>query len=122
MALGEKAVLVLVTAGARDDAERIGEGLVVEHLAACCNVIPTVASFYYWEGQLQRDHEALLLIKTLESLRALDYRNYEIAPRVEEYVRTHHTYQMPEILQVPIEGGSSAYLNWLEEQVAKPRG
>ena len=112
MAMGEKAVLVLVTAGARDDAERLGEGLVVEHLAACCNVIPTVASFYYWDGQLQRDHEALLLIKTLESL----------APKVEEYVRSHHTYEVPEILQVPIEGGSSAYLNWLEEQVAKPRG
>ena len=101
---------MLVTAGARNDAERIGEGLVVEHLAASCNVIPTVASFYYWNGQLQRDHEALLLIKTLTSL----------ASQVEEYVRSHHTHEMPEILQVPIEGGSSAYLSWLEEQVAKP--
>jgi periplasmic divalent cation tolerance protein len=110
MAMVEKAVLILVTAAARNDAERIGEGLVVEHLAACCNVIPTVASFYYWDGLLQRNHEALLLIKTLESL----------APKVEEYVRTHHTYELPEILHVPIEGGSSAYLSWLEEQVAKP--
>jgi periplasmic divalent cation tolerance protein len=108
--LGEKAVLILVTAGARDDAERIGEGLVVERLAACCNVIPTVASFYYWDNQLQRDHEALLLVKTLESL----------APAVEEYIRSHHTYDLPEIIEVPIEGGSSAYLNWLEQQVAKP--
>jgi periplasmic divalent cation tolerance protein len=108
--VGEKAVLVLVTAGARNDAERIGEGLVVERLAACCNVIPTVASFYYWEDQLQREHEALLLVKTLESL----------APAVEEYIRSHHTYQLPEIIQVPIEGGSSAYLSWLEKQVAKP--
>lgn len=105
-----KAVLILVTAGGRDDAERIGEGLVVEHLAACCNVIPTVASFYYWQDQLQRDHEALLLVKTLESL----------APAVQEYIRTHHTYELPEIIQVPIDGGSSAYLNWLEQQVAKP--
>jgi periplasmic divalent cation tolerance protein len=108
--LEEKAVLILVTAGARDDAERIGEGLVVERLAACCNVIPTVASFYYWENQLQRGHEALLLVKTLESL----------APAVEEYVRSHHSYELPEIIQVPIDGGSSAYLNWLEQQVAKP--
>jgi len=108
--MAEKAVLILVTAGGRDDAERIGEGLIVEHLAASCNVIPTVASFYYWDGQLKRDHEALLLIKTLESL----------AAKVDEYVRTHHAYDLPEILQVPIEGGSSAYLNWLGEQVAKP--
>jgi periplasmic divalent cation tolerance protein len=110
MAMAEKAVLILVTAGGRDDAERIGEGLIVEHLAASCNVIPTVASFYYWDGQLKRDHEALLLIKTLESL----------APKVEEYVRSHHAYDLPEILQVPIQGGSSAYLSWLEDQVAKP--
>jgi periplasmic divalent cation tolerance protein len=108
--MAEKAVLILVTAGGRDDAERIGEGLIVEHLAASCNVIPTVASFYYWDGQLKRDHEALLLIKTLESL----------APKVEEYVRSHHAYDLPEILQVPIQGGSSAYLSWLEDQVAKP--
>ena len=103
-------MLILVTAGGRDDAERIGEALVVEHLAACCSVVPSVASFYYWEGQLQREHEGLLIVKTLESL----------APQVQEYVRAHHTYDVPEILQVPIEGGSSAYLDWLEKQVANP--
>ena len=108
--MSERAVLILVTTGGRDDAERIGEGLVVERLAACCNVVPTVASFYYWEGQLRRVHEALLLVKTLESL----------APAVQEYVTSHHPYELPEIIQLPIEGGSSAYLNWLEEQVAKP--
>lgn len=108
--LAEKSVLIIVTTDGRDEAEKIGEGLVVERLAACCNVIPTVASFYYWEGQLQRDHEAILLIKTLESL----------APKVEEYVRSHHTNALPEIIEVPIQGGSSAYLNWLEKQVAKP--
>lgn len=102
--------MILVTTGGRDDAERIGEALVVEHLAACCSVVPTVHSFYFWDGQLQRGHEALLLIKTLESRVAA----------VEEFVRKHHDYEMPEIIQVPIEGGSSAYLSWLEQQVAKP--
>jgi periplasmic divalent cation tolerance protein len=108
--MGEKAVLIMVTTGARDDAERLGEALVVEHLAACCSVVPTVRSFYYEEDQLQREHEALLLVKTLESR----------AAAVQEYVKTHHEYVLPEILQIPIEGGSSAYLNWLERQVAKP--
>ena len=102
--------MILVTTGARDDAERIGEGLVEEHLAACCSVVPTVHSFYYWEGQLQREHEALLLIKTVDSR----------AAAVQEYVRAHHEYQLPEILQLPIEGGSSAYLDWLAGQVASP--
>jgi periplasmic divalent cation tolerance protein len=106
----EKAVLILVTTGGRDDAERIGEALVVEKLAACCSVVPTVHSFYYWDEQLQREHEALLLIKTLRSL----------SPAVQDFVRAHHSYELPEILEVPIEGGSSNYLNWLEAQVAKP--
>ena len=108
--MGEKAVLVMVTLGGRDDAERLGEALVVEHLAACCSVIPTVHSFYYWDEQLQREHEALLLIKTLESR----------ASAVQEFVRSHHEYEIPEILQIPIQGGYSAYLNWLEKQVTQP--
>ena len=101
----------MVTTGGRDDAERLGEALVVEHLAACCSVVPTVHSFYYWEGQLKREHEALLLVKTVESR----------AEAVQEYVRSHHEYELPEILQIAVEGGSPAYLKWLEEQVIQAR-
>ena len=108
--MGEKAVLILVTTGARDDAERLGEALVVQHLAACCSVVPTVHSIYYWNGQLQREHEALLMVKTVESR----------AQAVQEYVQSHHDYELPEILQVAIDGGSSKYMSWLEAQVAKP--
>jgi periplasmic divalent cation tolerance protein len=108
--MGEKAVLIMVTTGGRDDAERLGEALVVEHLAGCCSIVPMVHSIYYWDDQLKREHEALLLIKTVESK----------AAAVQEFVRTHHDYEVPEILQIAIEGGSSAYLNWLEKQVAKP--
>ncbi len=105
----EKPVLIMVTTGGRNDAERIGEALVVEHLAACCSVVPMIHSFYYWEGQLKREHEALLLIKTVESR----------AAAVQEFVRKNHAYELPEILQVPIDGGFPAYLRWLEEQVAQ---
>lgn len=105
-------MLILVTTGARDDAERLGEALVVEHLAGCCSVVPIVHSFYYWDGQLQREHEALLIVKTLESS----------AGAVQEFVRSHHEYELPEIIQVPIEGGSSAYLSWLEKQVTRVSG
>jgi periplasmic divalent cation tolerance protein len=99
----------MVTTGGRNDAERIGEALVVEHLAACCSVVPMIHSFYYWEGQLKREHEALLMIKTVESRSAA----------VQEYVLTHHEYDLPEILQVAIEGGFPGYLKWLEEQVTR---
>ena len=107
--MGDRAVLIMVTTGGRDDAERLGEALVVEHLAGCCSVIPTVHSVYYWEGRLKREHEALLLVKTLESR----------AAAVQEYVRSHHEYELPEILQITVEGGSSEYLNWLAEQVTQ---
>jgi periplasmic divalent cation tolerance protein len=71
--------------------------------------VPTVHSFYYWEGQLKREHEALLLVKTVESR----------ASAVQEFVKSHHEYDLPEILQVAVEGGSAAYLTWLQEQVAQ---
>jgi periplasmic divalent cation tolerance protein len=101
----------MVTTGGRNDAERIGEGLVVERLAACCSVVPTVHSIFYWEGQLKREHEALLLVKTVESR----------AKAVQEYVRSQHSYEVPEILQIGIEDGLPKYLEWLADQVAEPR-
>jgi periplasmic divalent cation tolerance protein len=105
--VADRAVVIMVTTGGRDDAERLGEALVVEHLAGCCSVIPTVHSTYYWEGQLKREHEALLLVKTTESR----------AAACQQYIRDHHEYELPEILQVAVEGGSAAYLKWLTEQV-----
>lgn len=107
--MGDKAVLIMVTTGGRNDAERLGEALVVEHLAGCCSVVPTVHSVYYWDGQLKREHEALLLVKTVESKSAA----------VQEYVRSHHDSELPEILQIAVEGGSPAYLKWLEDQVVQ---
>lgn len=100
----------MVTTGGRNDAERLAEGLIEGRLAACCSVIPTVHSFYYWDGQLKREHEALLLVKTVESR----------AQAVQEYVRSHHTYELPEIIQFGIEGGLPPYLEWLADQVAEP--
>jgi periplasmic divalent cation tolerance protein len=97
----------MVTTGGRDDAERLGEGLVVEHLAACCSVVPTVHSFYYWEGLLKREHEALLLVKTVESR----------AAAVQAYLLEHHEYEVPEIMQVVVDDASPAYLQWLLDQV-----
>lgn len=109
--MAEQPVLIMVSTRGRDDAEQLGEALVVARLAACCNVVPSVASFYYWDDQLQREHEALLLIKTLESK----------ADVVQEFVRAHHDYDLLEMIRLPIAGGHSPYLNWLEKQVTQPR-
>ena len=101
-------VLIMVTAGGRNDAEKLGEGLVEGRMAACCTVIPMVHSFYYEEGQLKREHESLLLIKTVESR----------AKAVQAYVLANHSYDVPEILLIPIESGSPAYIQWLADQVS----
>jgi periplasmic divalent cation tolerance protein len=103
-------ILILVTAGGRNDAERLGEALVVDHLAASCSVLPTVHSFFFADGLLQRDHEALLIVRTLTSKRA----------QVMEYLNDHHSHARPEILEIKVAGGSVPYLDWLAEQVTKP--
>ncbi len=110
MADGDAPILIMVTAGGRDDAERLGEALVVEHLAASCSVVPTVHSFYFSEDLLQREHEALLMVRTVDSRRAA----------VMEYIEEHHAHVRPEILEVRVEGGSAPYLDWLSGQVSKP--
>ena len=109
MAAEDRPVLIMVTAGGRDDAERLAEGLVTSHLAGCCSVVPMVHSVFYWEGQLQREHESLLLIKTVESR----------AEAAQEYIRAHHSYDVPEILKLSVDGGSPKYLQWLADQVSQ---
>ena len=100
----------MVTAGGRNDAERLAEGLVEARVAACCSVIPMVHSFYYEGEQMKREHESLLLIKTVESR----------ASAVQDYVQANHGYDVPEIVQIAIESGLPAYLQWLADQVAEP--
>jgi periplasmic divalent cation tolerance protein len=105
-----RAVLLLVSAGSRDEAERLGEGTVEARLAACGTVIPSVHSFYHWEGRLQREHEAILIVKTSAAK----------AAAAQDYIRRHHSYELPEILQLDVNGGSAEYLEWLLKEVESP--
>ncbi len=96
-------VVIFVTVGSEDEAERIAQALVGEHLAACVNIVSPVRSIYYWEGQVQHDQELLLLIKTRAALFAT----------VEQRVKQLHSYHTPEIIALPIAAGSAEYLQWL---------
>lgn len=98
----------MVSAGTRDEAERLGEGLVEAGLAACGTVIPTVHSFFRWEGRMQREHEALLLIKTV----------FDRVEAAQAFLQEHHTYKVPEMLTIDIAGGYGPYLDWLLGQTA----
>jgi periplasmic divalent cation tolerance protein len=97
------AVCVVMTAvGSEAAAEVLAQQLVQTQLAACVQVMP-VKSFYVWQGQSRKDAEYLLLIKTRAALYA----------QVESYILAHHPYETPEILQLPVAVGASAYLQWL---------
>jgi len=99
--------LVLTTCGNREVADRLAGALVERRLAACVNVLPGVSSTYRWQGQIERDEEVLVLIKTLQ--RKLD--------AVAAAIREISGYELPEVVAVDIAGGSADYLAWVAESV-----
>ena len=101
----EQFVVVLVTAGDADEAARLGRTLVEERLAACANVVGPIRSIYRWEGKVEDAPEHLLLLKA----RAADLAV------VDARVRALHSYDVPEVLALPVAGGSAAYLAWLAQ-------
>ncbi len=101
-----KHYLVINTCPDLATAQRLAEIVVGGKFAACVNVVPGVQSIYAWNGALQHDQECLLYIKT----RADRYA------ALEEALRRHHPYELPEIIAVPIESGLPAYLAWVDQQ------
>jgi len=97
--------LVLVTTGSQEEGECIARALVDSRLAACVNIVPGLRSIYRWEGRIWDEGEFLLLIKTRMSL-------FE---QVEGKVKEMHSYEIPEIIAIPIVLGSKTYLSWLGE-------
>mgnify|MGYP000372965476 CR=1 FL=1 len=99
----------LITASHREEAERIAEALVRQRLAACVTLIPEVESIYWWEGRVVRDREVVLFVKTSRAQ----------WPALMAAVKEWHSYQIPEIIALPIVDGSEAYLQWLERSLAE---
>ena len=97
---------MLVTAPDPDTAARIGRALVEEGLIACANVVPGIRSIYRWEGRVADDAEVLIVLKTRAD------RCAAVAARV----KALHPYELPEVVALPVVGGSVAYLDWVAEQ------
>ena len=97
------AIMVLMTAGSREEAARLAEMLVGARLAACVQILPEMESVYHWKGEIRRDPEFLLLAKTTEAR----------FPLLEREVRALHSYETPEIIALPIVAASAPYLEWL---------
>lgn len=101
--------IALITAPDQAAAATLGRALVEERLAACANLVPQITSIYRWEGAVQEDSEVLLIIKTSAAqVAALTKRALEL-----------HPYGVPEVLVLPVESGSSAYLDWVRASVGE---
>ncbi len=100
-------ILILTTVGRPELGEKIASVLVEEGLAACVTMLPHARSFYRWEGRLCDEPEYLLLVKTAG----------ERFEAVRRRIRELHSYQVPEIIAVPIAAGDRDYLAWLHQQV-----
>lgn len=97
---------MLVTTSSEQEAKAIAKSLVESQLAACVNLIP-IESIYTWQGELHQDREWQMLIKTeLAQFEALSAKIQEL-----------HSYEVPEIIAIPVVAGSSAYLQWISAQV-----
>jgi len=104
--VSEQLCVVYVTVGSEAEAAKLSNSLVSEHLAACVNRIGPIQSTYLWQGKVHNDPEYLLMIKTRKSLVDL------LSLRVKEL----HSYDLPEVIALPIQGGLEDYLDWVRKE------
>ncbi|MEM2609485.1 MAG: divalent-cation tolerance protein CutA [Candidatus Bathyarchaeia archaeon] len=100
-------IIVLVTAPSKDEAEKIAKTLLEERLIACANIIGPVHSLFWWQGKIDKAQEHLIIMKTRKDL-------FE---KICERVKALHSYQIPEIIALPITEGLKDYLKWLDESL-----
>lgn len=101
-------IIVLITAGSAEEGEKIANTLIDHHLVACVNLVPSVKSFFFWEGRADVASEVMLVAKSRRSL--LD--------KIVDQVKKVHSYKVPEIIALPVIGGSAEYLKWVEESTS----
>ena len=99
--------VIYITAGSKEEAENLSRGLVEEKLAFCVNTLPGIQSTYHWKGKIHVDNEILLIVKTRQD-------RYEA---LEQWVKSNHSYDVPEIVSLPIQRGLPEYLNAIDDWV-----
>jgi periplasmic divalent cation tolerance protein len=105
-------IVVLVTCGSANEARKIARAVVEQRIAACANIVTTpVQSIYRWKGRVESAKEFLLIIKTTQARFA----------KLEAAIKRLHSYDVPEIIALPIACGAANYLTWISESVKPPR-
>jgi len=98
-------LVIFVTAANKKEAEKIASALIKEKLAACVNIIENVNSLFWWQGKVDNAKEALLVIKSRNTLMS----------KLIKKVKSLHSYEVPEIIALPIVSGDKKYLKWINE-------
>jgi len=101
-------IVVFITVASRREADTIAGVLVGEKLAACVNIVPAVSSVFWWQGKLDKADELLLVAKS--AVTSLE--------KIVERVKAFHSYTVPEIIAMPVYGGNSDYLKWIDESIS----
>lgn len=102
-------IQVITTTGSKEEAEKISQAVVEKRLAGCAQVLGPIVSTYWWKGKIEKAEEWLCLIKSRTDL-------YQ---ELESLIREVHSYEVPEILAMPIAKGSKSYLDWLRSELKK---
>ncbi len=99
--------LIFITCPNKIEAKRIACQLLENKLAACVNIVGKIKSLFWWEGKVDKANEVLLIIKSKKSKLA----------KIIKQVKLLHSYQVPEIIVIPIIGGNKVYLKWIDESI-----
>lgn len=100
-------IVIFVTAASNEEADKIANKLIEEKLAACVNITRNIKSVFWWEGKIDNAAESLLIIKSKKPKLA----------RIIKLIKSLHSYQVPEIIALPIIGGNKGYLNWIDDSL-----
>lgn len=101
-------IVVLSTCASPEEADRLARSLVEQRLAACVNVVPGISSHYWWKGRIETAQEWLLLIKS----------SRESFDQLRSAVEQAHSYEIPEVIALPVVDGAQNYLNWIDVNLA----
>ncbi|OGH99230.1 MAG: hypothetical protein A2287_02695 [Candidatus Melainabacteria bacterium RIFOXYA12_FULL_32_12] len=98
--------VILVTSSSLEESKKIAHSLVEDKLAACVNIIPKIISVYSWQEKINEDEEYLLIIKTRRCL----------FKTIKQRVIDLHSYELPEVIMLPIKKGHKDYLKWIQKE------
>ncbi len=99
-------IIVFSNCGSQEEARRVARALVDTRVCACVNIIPGIQSIYRWQGSIQQEAEWMLIIKTTR----------ELFDRLSAELRKNHSYEIPEVIAIPIVEGNPDYLKWIDRE------